>query len=101
MAKFTITITQEELLSIVRQHFNVSNDFEIKIEDVDQNIEDQWFDVPVDWRQTTPPYPANMFNTVEVMCRDGSTWINNPHNFAMSWWQEDRADDIVRYRKVD
>lgn len=100
MAKFTITITQEEMLSIVRQHFAVSDDFEIKIEDVDQSIE-TWFIVPNDWNTFAAPYPANTFNKIEVVCRDGSSSINSPHNFTASWWQEDRADDIVRYRKVD
>ena len=98
MAKFTITITQEEMLSIVRQHF--ADDFEIKIEDVDQSIE-AWFIVPNDWNKFAAPYPANKFNKIEVVRRDGSSSINSPHNFTASWWQEDRADNIVRYRKVD
>lgn len=98
MAKFTITITQEEMLSIVRQHFNVTDDFEIKIEN--EESDNPWFDVPLNWKQTAPPLLARNFDKIEVMCRDGSTWINSPYNFSLAWWQEDRPDDIVRYRKA-
>ena len=61
--------------------------------------ENEWFDVPSDWRYVRPPPDALLFDNVMIEYRDGMTDVGTPQEFWLNWFQTGGPSNIVRFRQ--
>lgn len=101
----SICITMQEVLDIVRKHFGVSDTMQIdiveekEVSDCDW-INNEWFNVPSDWRHEFAPSRAEAMPHIQIKRRNGATESGKPDDWASTWSQDNYSGDIVAYREI-
>lgn len=92
-----IEISNRQACNLIRAALGLKNCVEIDI----MPDEDEWFDIPSDWRYARPPPDALLFDNIMIEYRDGTTDVGNPQEFCLNWLQTGGPSNIVRFRKFN
>lgn len=99
----TLTITAELAHEIIREKYNLPDNFIIVIDQptkVEVKQSDDWIYVSSDWHNRYPPQEATNFERIEVEHASGYVNVSAPEDWNISWDQS-YADHIVRFRPVN
>lgn len=99
-----LSITNEDAIKLIREHYQLPNSVEIEITGQQSNKEADggWQDVPSDWVHTEPPEVVSRSeyaDVVDVLFRSGYV----SHRRApkhIDWSQEGLSYDVIKFRKV-
>lgn len=99
-----ISITLEEIYSLVRKEYRLADDVIIDIDGIHPPATRDpyaWQEVPVDWDNAWVSDHTLIGECVDVIHRNGKVSYNNISNSWQSFWRQDGcAVDIVKFRKA-
>lgn len=94
-----MTISRSEANDAIRKHYGLPSSVEVRIVE-DEAPNDQWINVPIDWKHHFPTNAATQFSYIEVMYRDGGTDYGHPTDWSYAWAQDDYRSDIIKFRQA-